>query len=436
LASEGITTQVTGEELAHAQPLNFAPRVGFAFQATNRFVVRGGYGISYGGVEANVNQDLITTNFPVADTVSLTTTNPEQALSSDGSIGSLETNYLNISLNPATVTASGIALVSMDQDWKTTYTESMNFMMEYQLDRDMSLTIGYVGSVGRHIVTTVDANAPKELLIPGTATTSFLPYPKTATTGDNVTSTDGSSRYNSLQVTLEKHISHGFDFLANYTYQKTLTTAHDPLENDIGGYLAPYLLGLDSVKADFNVPQVLHFSGTWRIPFGASLHGFTKAAAYGWSFNGIGTAEEGQPITVGCPRATTVTGFTCHALLAPGVNPYANSTVSHFLNAAAFINPGPVTVNGQVDFTPLGSQGTQVNGPAFRRIDASLFKRFDITKRVYTEFRFEVFNVTNTANFSAPSNLDFTNSQFGQITSTRDSPNDPREVQLAGKIYF
>jgi hypothetical protein len=441
LASEGIQVQTAGQLLSHAQPLNFAPRFGFAYQVDNRFVVRGGYGLSYGGIEEFGGGNLPTENFPIEYAVTLTSTNAGAALSNDGSIGSIETTMANISLDPATVTSSGITLLSMDRDWKTTYTQSTNLMLQFQPRPNWSMTVGYVGSTGRHIITTTDANQPTTLLPPGTSTTPYLPYPKTASTGDNVTSTNGSSNYNSLQVTLEKGLTHGFSFLTNYTYQKTLTTARDPLEGDIGDYRAPYLasvgIGQDQVKADFNVPQIFHFSGTWVLPFGSSLHGFAGQVLKGWSLNGVGTAQMGQPITVGCPRATTVAGFNCHAVLVPGVNAYKN-TVANFLNPAAFHNPDPVSAIGQGDISPLGSKGTQVDGPSFRRIDASLFKRFNIKgDRTYAEFRFEVFNVTNTANFANPTALDFTNSlTFGQITATRDSPNDPREIQLAAKIYF
>jgi hypothetical protein len=87
-----------------------------------------------------------------------------------------------------------------------------------------------------------------------------------------------------------------------------------------------------------------------------------------------------------------------------------------------------VTSAGQANFAALGGSPTQVSGPPFRRIDISFFKRFDFTERLYAEFRAEIFNITNTPNFSNPTSLNFANAtSFGQITSTRDSPNDPRE---------
>ncbi|MGH9618509.1 MAG: hypothetical protein ACRD45_02200 [Bryobacteraceae bacterium] len=92
---------------------------------------------------------------------------------------------------------------------------------------------------------------------------------------------------------------------------------------------------------------------------------------------------------------------------------------------------------GQTDYAPLGGAPSQVTGPPFRRLDLSLFKQFHITERIHAEFRAEMFNVTNTANFANPSHLNFDNvTNFGQITATRDSPNDPREIQFGFKLYW
>ena len=78
-----------------------------------------------------------------------------------------------------------------------------------------------------------------------------------------------------------------------------------------------------------------------------------------------------------------------------------------------------------------------MTGPPFRRLDLSLFRRFPFVRETYFEFRGEVFNITNTPNFGQPGQLNFTTtSTFSKITTTRDSPNDPREIQLSGKFYF
>ncbi|MGH9695677.1 MAG: hypothetical protein ACRD5Z_16110, partial [Bryobacteraceae bacterium] len=90
-------------------------------------------------------------------------------------------------------------------------------------------------------------------------------------------------------------------------------------------------------------------------------------------------------------------------------------------------------------FSPLGGGNTQVSGPPFRRLDFSLFKSFPIGENRRFEFRAESFNLTNHPAFSQPpsGNLNFLNTTtFGRITTTRDAPNDARELQFALKFYF
>ena len=170
--------------------------------------------------------------------------------------------------------------------------------------------------------------------------------------------------------------------------------------------------------------------------FASGVHRVAAHIVSGWSANWILTLQDGQPFTVGCPLSTS-TGFGCNALVVPSADKYANSSVAHFLNAAAFSNPPAVTTVGQADIAPLGGSPTQVTGPKFRRLDLSLFKRFPVSDRVDLEFRAESFNATNSPNFSNPSLLNFLDTtSFGRITTTRDAPNDPREIQFGLKLYW
>ena len=190
------------------------------------------------------------------------------------------------------------------------------------------------------------------------------------------------------------------------------------LENTIGGYRGAFIngagIGIDWQRSDFDVKRVFHASSSYELPygegrsFGSNAHGIQQAALGGWMLNVIATLQDGQPFTIGCPTATGA-GTGCNANLVSGVNPFANSSVTHFVNAAAFLNPPLVAAIGQSDLAPLGSRGSQLTGPAFRRLDASIFKRFNFGPRIYSEFRLEVFNTTNTANFANPSSLNFLN---------------------------
>ncbi len=411
LAQEGIQVKQGGQLLGNAQKLNFAPRFGFAYQLQKRWVVRGGYGIFYGGIEEIGGSPLITENFPIEYTVTRTSLTPETPIAADNSLGLLATSFHNLPLTPATVSPLGVPLVGFQYNWKTPYTQSENLSVQYQLNSSSTFTAGYVGSNGRHLETVLSPNPALVLLPPGANSSNYVPYPKTALSGNDYTTTQGISNYNSLQTTFEKRFSQGLSLLANFTWQKTLSDARDPLENDTGSYRAPWLPGFgirqDYSLADFDVRRVAHLSGLYELPFGkgrrfaSAAQGITGALISGWTVNWVATVQDGQPFTVGCALATS-TSFGCNALLASGQNPYAGSTVNHFVNAAAFVNPSPVSVVGQTNITPLGAAPTQVTGPPFRRLDLSLFKRFKITERVSTEFRTEVFNLTNTANFGNP----------------------------------
>jgi hypothetical protein len=110
--------------------------------------------------------------------------------------------------------------------------------------------------------------------------------------------------------------------------------------------------------------------------------------------------------------------------------------------------PGCIPVSGSAPLSAYlgGEQGTTV-GPGFRRLDFSLFKDLRFSERFRGQFRAEFFNIVNHPNFNAPGfggngvvaisgSTDFTNSNFGQIGSTRDNPYDPRQIQFAFKLYY
>ena len=142
-------------------------------------------------------------------------------------------------------------------------------------------------------------------------------------------------------------------------------------------------------------------------------------------------------MTIPC-TITTGSGTGCDALMIQGANRNAGlHNVTQFWNPEAFYNPAVVTSTGNSDLAPLGGAPTQVYGPPLRRLDAALRRSFQITENVGVEFRAEVYNVMNHPWFAQPSNLNFLNTtNFGQISSTRDNPNDAREIQFAVKFHF
>lgn len=447
LSAEGVSVeQVSQNSLVSVDHLNVSPRLGFAYSMKPRLIFRGGYGMFYGGIEDIGGSPMITENFPIEYDLSFTAPNGATPVTADNSIGLLETSFSNISLVPASVKPSGVAIIGAQKSWHPTYVEGYNFSIQYLLTHQIALTVAYVGDVGRHIETVVNANSVAELLPPSTTTTLYQPYTSTTLGGDDLTLTEAASDFNAGQVTLEERPTYGLSFLANFALQKTITDARDPLSNDIGGYRNAFLpnfgISADSARADFDVHRIFHFSGTYDLPFGrghvfdGNASGLEQGLVGKWSINFIATVQDGQPFTVSCAPATSA-GSGCFANLVSGHNPYAQSSVAHFINIAAFANPPAVTSIGQTNYAPLGSKASQVTGPPYRFLDLSLVKKFPIMSRISGEFRAEAFHITNTPNFSLPASTNLQNAtSFGQITSTRDNPDDPREIQFGVKIYY
>jgi hypothetical protein len=102
----------------------------------------------------------------------------------------------------------------------------------------------------------------------------------------------------------------------------------------------------------------------------------------------------------------------------------------------AFTNPQVAATIGQSEYGPLGGAIPGFVGPGYHRVDFSLFNNFKTSENTSLQFRAEFFNITNHPNFGLPSDNTIGDTNFGTITSTRDAPNDPRQIQFALKFYF
>jgi hypothetical protein len=467
LSTEFIQTlQKDGIALIYAKPRdvegypkkdNFAPRLGFAYQVTPKLVVRSGYGIFYGGLAYSSGLDhLGTNNYPFLFNFVFRQPDPAHPITPDNSIGSIENGLLHVPLSATSVTLTqGFNSIAREYRNPAAYVQSINLSVQYQLTPNQTLQLGYVGTFGRHLDIAAGANNVSEILPPTVNPLNYAPYPDFGL-GFTYTTSQGTSHYNGLQFTYERHFSSGLNLLGDYTWSKCRSDAYDMLES-VTFYRAPAIPGFgvqgDYGLCDYDIRQVLHFSGGYELPVGkgkrflADARGVTNAILGGWTTNFILTLQDGQPFTVPC-TVTTAAGVGCNALLVPGQNPIGGKhNVDQWLNPAAFANAPVATTVGQSDLSPLGGAPTPVVGPGFHRFDFSLFKSFQTTERTRLEFRAEFFNLTNHPNFSNPGFqgiyygapvLDFSGnpSHFGRITATRDNPNDPREIQFALKFYF
>ena len=435
--------------LVETQRANIGPRFGFAYQYSPQIVVRGGFGMFYGGLENEGAQANLGGNYPFQ--VNYLYTSPDDGTPitypTTLSTATLEQGLAPVPLTPLAATATDLALRGIQRHFRNPYTNNLDLTVQYQRHNNDLVEFIWVTTVGHHLLMNPGINEVDELLPPFLQRQEYEPYLNFAY-GSSYLDTAGNSKYNSGQLQYVRNFGHGLNFLANYTYATTRTDALDffNLQNP-QTYRAPNIESFgvkgDYQQADFAVRHAVHFSGGYDFPLGPgkqylSQKGNIMGKVLGnWTINWVYTYETGQPVTIPC-TVTTASGAGCDALFVSGANPNAGPhNFSQYWNPEAFYNPAVTTAVGQSNFTPLGGAPAQVYAPGLNRLDAALRRSFQVTENVRLEFRAEVYNVMNHPFFAQPSNLNFLNTtNFGQISSTHDNPNDAREIQFAVKFYF
>ena len=498
LAKDGIQLEQTnryGQGLVQTQKTNFAPRVGFAYQLNPKLVVRGGFGFFYNSFENQGYGPNIGENYPFVfnfgysgqtagtapglqgvSPISYNTPWAGCSTAGPGSTATIGSGLSCVQFTPTAVNARGLGLQGLQFNYQTPRTLSSNVTVQYSLTNSMSLQVAYVFTQGKNIQSGLGQNHVTAILPQGTSTTNLtnpgaggtIPFPDFSA-NSSYQATIGQSDYNGLQTKLEQQYANGLTFLVAYTYSKTLSDAGDLLNGgSVGGYRAPSVPGLgpmfDWGLADFDIRQVLHISGGYELPIGKNkllLGNSSKlvdSIVGGWSTNFIATLQGGQPVSIGCPSATTA-GTGCNAVKVSGqsqklgLHTDSQGKLNWYGNRNAFQQPCPLGAAPTAGCIPesgpavLGFAGPITRGPGFHRLDFSLFKAVQLNERISMQFRTEMFNILNHPNFNAPGfggngvvaisgSNNFTSNNFGEIGSTRDAPYDPRQIQFALKLYY
>ena len=441
-----VYTNKYGTGMGVIQNTNFAPRFGFAYSFTPRWVVRGGFGLFYGAFENRGGYPSLGYNYPFQYSVGLSDTSNggistvSPVKYTNGTTGTLENGMSGIPLDPSLVSYSGLQLRGIQLKYQTPYTQGYNFVLQYQLTQHDSVEAAYVGSQARHLEASTSQNNVTQLLPPSASLTAYIPFPDF---GANMPyfATAGNSGYNSLQTKWVHRASKGLDVLLGYTLAKVVSDAGDSLSGGGAyGYRAPGFVPIsnDATLASFNMKHQFVASGSYALPVGqgkdflGNINRWEDLIVGGWSVNGILTFDSGPPQTI-WSQINTGADISAWAVVVPGVSKYRGGIGSYY-NPAAFKDPPVVSAVGQTDLSPLGGPGAQVNGPGYKDFDFSLFKSFRITEGTRAEFRAEAFNLTNTPSFGLPSNTDYNDeTNFGKITGTQGAA---RILQFAFKYYW
>lgn len=406
---------------------NVSPRFGFAASLPHGTVVRGGYGISY------YPQD-----------IQSQIQNPNPPYNFACSYGSCPSTVFPILPRPTAAADVDLtnpigSLTYKPSDFRPGYYHQMNLVMQKDWAGNV-ISVGYVGSLGRRLLFQDDINRPAPSLTAeasGTATPARTYATELPNAGQiQRNSNKGSNSYHSLQASFVHHYHAGLTVNLNYTLAHGLGTAVNPSSNNQNG-LWTNNPSYDYGNTSVDIRHRIGFSANYELPIGKNLQGISGYMAKGWQLNSIAFWQTGS-------------AFGVSNGVSPQINLPGVSTDRPDRYAKYSLVPSTVIAAGHVQclganntgacFAPqaFGTAGNTRQfseyGPHQRRVDLSLFKNFDLVEKTKLQFRAEVFNITNTPNFSNPSGA-YETSAFGTISSTSANQN-PRQIQLALKLMF
>ena len=420
---------------------NFAPRVGFSWDPfkTGKTSIRGAFGV-YDVLPLPYQFELLTLlSAPFTEGGSLSKTKAN--LPTDLLTGDFPTNAYAKAALPAKLRYGYV-----EQNPHRSYVEQWNLNIQRELFRSFVLTVGYVGSHGVHLPThTDDINGvqPAKLASGGylwpTAPNSPRLFTDAKVQGQVSANTwSAASTYHGLNVEAIKRLSHGIQIQGSYTFSKSIDTSSSGIAGDTFGNSVSSLPFFDPRLrrglSDFDVHHVLAINALWMIPNPKSWSAVPEWFASGWQLGGIFTLTSGLPFTPtigGDPLGLQSADNYAFPDRTPGcntVNSNFKSSGLHYLNLSCFTLPmataaiaGQCRTFGFVAPNPpnpgnpgiagtcanlLGNSGRNtVIGPGLKDMDFSLFKNNPIHKISETfnvQFRWEVFNVANHANFNPP----------------------------------
>ena len=426
------------DQIYHTNNKNIQPRLGFVWDPFNngKTSVRGGYSIL--------------ADQPVTNLVTPAAANPPLVLPLNF------TGAIRFDNALATARAAGLAPSAIEQGFNNAYIQSWNLNVQREITRTMGMQIGYFGSKGTHLRISRNVNqflgAGVNRPFPTLAASS--PIAPGSAVG-NITESDSAanSSYNALWVTLTKRLAKGLQFDGSYTWSKSLD--YNSLNSQGVVVQDSYNIRGDRGPSDFDARNRFVVRSIYQFPF----HGHRLTE--GWQVSTIVQLQSGNPVNILAGNALAITGTAFGAINATGRTGVASvrpdvvgpiqqigSRTQWFSNIVCDPRTPGGCPAGSVFALPIsgtsyhfGSLGRNVViGPGFSNTDFSILKTTKLTESVKVQFRGELFDIFNHANFGQPGRVAQVGSTtFGVITNTRFPTGDSgssRQVQFALKFIF
>jgi hypothetical protein len=384
----------------------FQPRLGVAYAFSPKMAVRGGIG-------SFANRTMI---------------NRDTALGGNPPFQIQETVVNGVVDTPggASQRAFPFAQTIQDPVFKIPTAWEWNTTFQREVMRGTTVEVGYVGRRGLHNQRKRNINQ----LQPGTVqanptinANALRPYLGYGIV--DISENSGMSRYNGLQVSVQRRFAAGLQFGLAYTYARARDDGSSLTDVLPNAYSNAGYYGL----ADFDRTHVLTANYIYELPLFKNSSGVLHRVLGGWELSGINQAQSGVPLSV--RTSADIAG------VGPGSgNQFWNLTGdtsiarTPFTSFAQWFNPAAFSIPA------AGTYGKQLRntlrGPGFWAWDASLRKNIKTFEGQSLQFRFELFNILNHPNWGNPA-TDPTSGSFGRVTG---KTNDDRQMQLALKYIF
>lgn len=389
----------------YKSPNTFSPRVGFAYSFDQKTVIRGGFGLYYDRIQGNPTF---------------------YSLANPPFVPSASFNYGNLSniTGGAGVNAPWGSIQTISPQLKIPYSEQFNLTIQRELPMHLVADVGYVGTMGHHLLFEPDINIPTWPVLASVASTtnenSIRPYSGFSAIQQFLSW--GNSNYHSLQAQLSRRFN-TVTFTTAYTFSKMLGDTSSDTANDYDYYNIKWMygpVGSTSGAGSMDVRNVFVGSFVWALPQLQNANHVVKTAIGGWQLSGVIHLQTGQYYTV--TGSTAIVG-TRRADYVGGPTTYANPGANGWFIPAAFA----AAPQGR-----FGDSGTgNIEGPGMQIYNLSVTKFFTIRERLRLRYSTDFFNAFNCVNFQAPA-VTVTSSDFGTIASAYP----PRQIQMALKLQF